>query len=591
MRDLHADATAGLLTVTVDGGNNNALDLNPSLTGDGVFTVTYDGDSTNSAASMGTQLGTGTSNFDLTQGGGASAFQFSIGAESANTFVIVRVLGVGGTSTTLPISVPITTNGASATLVIPFSSLTGTANLTEIGAIQFEISQDSGGDTQIDDFQLVGPTVFSADMANLTPMSIGNLVFLDRDNDSVFAGTDTGIGGVDLQLFNDVNIIGHYEPGIDTVVTVGTSTTTTSTATNTLGQYRFTGLLPGSYIVLIPASEFGPGQLLANHSSSPNVAPVDTNDADRGAPSGSGTLNGVFASVVLASAAEPTNDGDSDPNTNLANDFGFTSRILQLSITDSPDPVTIGQTLTYTVTATNTGPSNATNTRIIDTLPVGLAIVSASYSVNGGAAQNAIFSQGVVSTDLFTLSANQATVMTIVAVVGANFVSGAVNSGTVTSDEVSPVNASTSTSLTSNVDLGIVATIGNGLITVGVGGELSYRLTLTNLSDSTTVTGIEINNDLPTGFTPITLPTGVTLGLMPNDLVWSIPVLPPMGSSTIEFPVAVSSTAPLGTATNTASIDIRDSLASTIRTRPITRRVSASPWSLDMICCFRRPTI
>jgi uncharacterized repeat protein (TIGR01451 family) len=46
--------------------------------------------------------------------------------------------------------------------------------------------------------------------------------------------------------------------------------------------------------------------------------------------------------------------------------------------TDSPDPVTAGNPLTYTILVQNNGPSNATNVIVTDTLPAGVTFVSTS---------------------------------------------------------------------------------------------------------------------------------------------------------------------------------------------------------------------
>jgi uncharacterized repeat protein (TIGR01451 family) len=554
VRDLHANATAGILTVSVDGGNSNALDLQPSLTGDGVFTVTYDGDGTNGASALGNALGAGTNDFDLTQAGTATSFRLLIGTEAANATILVRVTGTGGTSATAAIPIPITTNGASATLDIPFTSLSGTANLTQIGAIQFEVNQDQGQDTQIANLGLFGPTVFTQNIANLSPMSIGNLVFLDRNNDGLFAGADTGIGGVDLQLFNDLGVVGTFEPGTDTAVTVGSATATTSSSVGTLGQYSFTGLLPGNYFVVIPAAEFATGQPLANHVGSPGQVTADTNNADHGGAFVAGV--GITSAVVLAAGAEPINDDDTDANTNTTVDFGLMNAVLTLTKTDTPDPVNTGSNLTYTLTATNTGPSNSTNTVITDALPTGLTFVSGTFSVNGGAAQNAINTAGTITTAPFTLTSGQSTVLTIIATVGAGFVTGTSNTGSVDSDEAVAVTANATTAVTPNIDLGVTKAIVGGATTVGVGGTLTYRLTLTNNSTTTTVTGIEVNDDLPAGFTPGTLPSGVATGTAPADLVWSIASLAPSASVTVDIPVNVGTGTAIGVATNTATIDL-----------------------------------
>ena len=51
---------------------------------------------------------------------------------------------------------------------------------------------------------------------------------------------------------------------------------------------------------------------------------------------------------------------------------------LSLTKTDLPDPVSVGQNLTYTVTVTNLGPNDATSVVVDDTLPAGTTFVSAS---------------------------------------------------------------------------------------------------------------------------------------------------------------------------------------------------------------------
>jgi uncharacterized repeat protein (TIGR01451 family) len=53
---------------------------------------------------------------------------------------------------------------------------------------------------------------------------------------------------------------------------------------------------------------------------------------------------------------------------------------LRLTKTDSPDPVTVGQTLTYTVTVSNNGPDGATKVTMVDTLPNSVDFISASPS-------------------------------------------------------------------------------------------------------------------------------------------------------------------------------------------------------------------
>src|SRR5262249_11796397 len=57
---------------------------------------------------------------------------------------------------------------------------------------------------------------------------------------------------------------------------------------------------------------------------------------------------------------------------------------LGITKTDSPDPVTVGTNITYTITVTNAGPDIALDAKMIDSLPVGTAFQSLSGIGSGG---------------------------------------------------------------------------------------------------------------------------------------------------------------------------------------------------------------
>jgi uncharacterized repeat protein (TIGR01451 family) len=81
---------------------------------------------------------------------------------------------------------------------------------------------------------------------------------------------------------------------------------------------------------------------------------------------------------------------------------------LALIKTASPNPGQAGVSLSYRLTATNNGPGNATNVRIIDTLPAGVAFVSAS------ATQGNCSGSGPVDCNLGNLAVGNSAIVTIV---------------------------------------------------------------------------------------------------------------------------------------------------------------------------------
>ncbi|MEQ1739511.1 MAG: DUF4347 domain-containing protein, partial [Methyloglobulus sp.] len=91
----------------------------------------------------------------------------------------------------------------------------------------------------------------SATLANITDgtawippkdSQIGDKVFDDNNNNATFDAGDTGIAGITLELIEDMNNNGVVDAA-DTVVATD--------ITDALGNYLFTGVLPGTYIVRV----------------------------------------------------------------------------------------------------------------------------------------------------------------------------------------------------------------------------------------------------------------------------------------------------------------------------------------------------
>jgi Tol biopolymer transport system component len=111
------------------------------------------------------------------------------------------------------------------------------------------------------------------DAGVLQPATLGDLVWLDADDDGVKDTTETGINGVTARLLDSTG----------TAVNNPNNATPTAyvTPTDTNGAYSFTGLFPGSYIVefVLPGATYAFSRQDIN-SAATNPASDDSNDSD-----------------------------------------------------------------------------------------------------------------------------------------------------------------------------------------------------------------------------------------------------------------------------------------------------------------------
>ncbi len=509
--------------------------------------ITWDGADGDGAALAPSGLG----GLDLTEAGANVALRLIMGADQNDGIATITVYTDAANYSRVAVPIPNTVTGAAEVTIIlrlqDFVTVAGSgADFANVGAVQLEIAGVAAVDGQIDDLGMIGPTVRTADFAYLPPMSIGDRVWLDANNNGVFDNGESGIAGVSLTLYADTDGNGHLTPGTDVVA--GNTTTAGG------GFYRFENLMPGDYVVQVDPANFTAGGALAGLVTSTGNEPTPDPDNNVDGDDNGDSLAGagvVSSAVTLTIGSEPTSDGDGDPQSNLTVDFGFTpiSDLIVIK-SDDPDPVVAGENLTYTLHVTNQGPSPVTGVVVTDTLPAGVAFTSLTTTQGNGSHQT-----GTVTVQLGSLASGQDATITIVVAVLPSTTGPLLNEAVVTGDNFDPVPLNNSddepTQVVKRIDLSIDKT--DTPDPVIAGQRLTYTLLVTNDGPSD-ATGVTVADTLPAGVTYVSATSSQgTVSASGGILTAALGNLAHGAQATITIAVDVDPSA-RGTLVNTASV-------------------------------------
>jgi uncharacterized repeat protein (TIGR01451 family) len=196
--------------------------------------------------------------------------------------------------------------------------------------------------------------------------------------------------------------------------------------------------------------------------------------------------------TVTADQPDPDQANNTAPRTNT---IVLTSADLGITKSANPDPVRVGETLTYTLTVTNAGASAATGVSVADDLPDSVTFLSVAASQGNCGREG-----DRVLCDIDTIQPN-AQPVTITITVRPTTAGSITNTAEVAGDETDHNEANNTASVTTTVeapaaDLKVTKTASPAMLTPGA--ELTYTVTVENLGPSP-ATNTVLTDPIPAG--------------------------------------------------------------------------------------------
>ncbi len=356
------------------------LDFSATATATGSRRVTWDG--TGNAADSTNFTGLG--GVDLTHGGMNTGIATVVNADKVGE-VTIRLYSDAINHSTAIIPLP-NTMGGLARVFVPFTSFLATAGagatLTNLGAIRIDVDADSvAADGYIEAIGAVGPTVMTFDFTNeVIHLELTKTVDSPRPqvNSNVrFSVTVTNRGAMDA---TGVQVLDYLPTGLRFV-----SAQATQGSYNSFNGIWNVGTIAqgASQTLTLVATVMSPG--------------VKTNIAQ------------VWAADQADIDSIPRNG---DPTEDDQASVSVIPRVIDLSLTKTVDDArpNVGQDVTFTIIVRNDGPDGATGVRVLDQLPAGLTLKSATPAVGTYNNVSGIWHVG-------SLPAGGSTAMSIVATV------------------------------------------------------------------------------------------------------------------------------------------------------------------------------
>jgi uncharacterized repeat protein (TIGR01451 family) len=436
----------------------------------------------------------------------------------------------GGTSTAPTITFSSLANGVTATITLHVtvnSSVTANTVITNTASVTSATSDSNpnnnsdsedttvqelnAGDLLISEFRTRGPAGASDEFVEIynpttSTLVIGGLKIRASNNAATISDRVTITAGTTLGPGCHYLIANSSASGYSGATPANQTYTTGITDDGGIAITRNNGTTIIDQVGMSSGSAYKEGTTLTALSSN-----VDQSyERKPGGSFGNGTdTNNNSADFSLnASSSNPQNSSSGCLNTASAD--------LSITNSDSPDPVTIGQNITYTITVLNNGAANAQTISVTDNLPSEVTFVSCNAT--GGAVCGGSGNNRTVS--LASLASGASFTITIVATANGPHNATASNTATVgaaTTDANSSNNSATATTLmqepTPNLSINdVTLSEGNSATTT-----FAFTVTLSPTSAQTVTVNYSTANGTATAPTDYTSISSTQLTFAPGE--------------------------------------------------------------------------
>ncbi|WP_331714960.1 hypothetical protein, partial [Auraticoccus cholistanensis] len=417
----------------------------------------------------------------------------------------------------------------------------GTCTLTD-GNLRCELGRIGPGASatvqlvgDVSPARAAGPLANTASVTTSTPQ--GN------------TGNDSATGTAQVTVSADVFLTKTATPN---PVVAGEALTYTLTVGNN-GPSRATGVtisdvLPAGTTFRSSADCTASGQEVTCPVGSLDVGQTVTRtvvvDTDPSLPVG-GISNDATVSATSPDPSAANNEASFTSTTGASADLSLTK-------TTSPTPLVAGRPVTYTLRVTNTGPSTAQGVVVTDTAPTGVTFTGATASDGSPCTVTA----GRVSCALPSVDDDEVVTVEITGAVASTALGASSNTASVTAetpgDPTASNNSSTSsTTVLTQADLGVVLSPPAG--PVAAGEVATYQLRITNAGPSVARNTI-VTGQVPPGLVPVPGSSGGACEVIGETVRCALGTLAAGADTTVPLQARVPSGTPEGSIPGSAFI-------------------------------------